>query len=96
MATVGEQIGEEGCLSFLDITLEINRPMEATVESLDLNGERSVVTVEGMMARAIQHECEHLDGNVFLHNVSSLKRELIKKQIRKRIKQGDWVEAAAT
>ncbi len=94
-ATAGEQVGEEGCLSFLDITLEIKRPNEAKIESLDLEGRRTVVAVDGLMARVILHECEHLDGQVFLQNVSPLKRELIKKQIRKRIKLGDWVEAAA-
>ncbi len=65
------------------------------MESLGLGGERTTVTVEGLMARAILHECEHLDGKTFLQNVSSLKRALVKRQIRKRIKSGDWVEAAA-
>ncbi len=91
----GSQVGEEGCLSFPDITLEIERAHQATVESLGLDGQRTTVTVEGLMARAILHECEHLDGKTFLQNVSSLKRELVKRQIRKRIKLGDWVEAAA-
>jgi len=44
-----------------------------------------------LLARALQHEIEHLDGRVFLQNLSPLKRELIKRQIRKRIKAGDWV-----
>ncbi len=92
----GSQVGEEGCLSFPDITLDIERAEQATVESLGLDGEWTSVTFEGLMARAILHECEHLDGKTFLRNVSSLKRELVKKQIRKRIKSGDWVEAAAT
>jgi len=91
----GSQVGEEGCLSFPDINLEIERAHLATVESLGLDGERTTVTVEGLMARAILHECEHLDGKTFLQHVSSLKRELIKRQIRKRISSGDWVEAAA-
>ncbi len=90
----GSQVGEEGCLSFPDITLEIERAHLATVESLGLDGERTTVTVEGLMARAILHECEHLDGKTFLQHVSSLKREVVKRQIRKRIRSGDWVEAA--
>ena len=48
-----------------------------------------------MLARAVQHECEHLDGQVFLRHLSSIKRELIKKQIKKRIKAGDWLAAVA-
>lgn len=93
--TSGSQVGEEGCLSFPDLTLDVERPAKATVEALDLNGEPFTLTVEGLLARAILHEYEHLDGKTFLGNVSPLKRELVKKRIRKRIKSGDWVEAAA-
>jgi peptide deformylase len=93
--TEGEQVGEEGCLSFPDISLEVERPLRATIEALDLEGRPVTVDVEGLTARAVLHECEHLDGQVFLQNVSSLRRELVKRQIRKRIKAGDWEEAAA-
>lgn len=88
----GRQRGEEGCLSFPGITLDIERPARATVEWLDLDGKPARATFEGLMARAVLHECEHLDGRVFLQNVSSLKRELVKKEIRRRIEAGDWVE----
>lgn len=91
----GSQRGEEGCLSFPDITLDIERALTATVEALDLDGNAFRFEVEGLMARAVLHECEHLDGQVFLRNVSPLKRELVKKQIRKRIKAGDWEAFAA-
>ena len=93
-ATEGSQGGEEGCLSFPDITLEIERPLKTTVEALDVDGRRFSFVAEGLMARAILHECEHLEGRVFLRNVSALKRELVKKQIQKRIKAGDWVAMA--
>jgi len=91
----GSQFGEEGCLSFPDVTLEIERPLRATVEAIGLDGEPFVFTGEDLMARAIVHESEHLDGQTFLRNVSSLKRELVKRDIRKRMKSGDWVAAAA-
>jgi len=91
----GCERGEEGCLSFPGVTLDIDRAEHATVEWLDLEGRRNTQTFEGLLARVILHECEHLDGRVFLHNLSPLKRELVKKQIRKRIKAGDWVEMAA-
>ena len=94
LETEGRDRGEEGCLSFPDITLEIERAERATVESLGLDGRSRTQTFEGLMARAVLHECEHLDGRVFLENVSPLKRELVKKQIRKRIKAGDWVETS--
>jgi peptide deformylase len=89
----GRQSGEEGCLSFPGITLEVERDEQVTVEALDLEGNPFTFTAEGLLSRAIQHECEHLDGNVFLRNVSALKRELTKKQIKKRIKAGDWLAA---
>jgi peptide deformylase len=91
----GRQVGSEGCLSFPGITLEIERDERVTVEALDMDGRAFTFVAEGLLARAIQHECEHLDGQVFLRNVSALKRELQKKQIKKRIKAGDWVAAVS-
>jgi len=89
----GRQSGEEGCLSFPDVTLEIERALRVRVEALGLHGQPFTLAADDLLARAIQHECEHLDGQVFLRNVSSLKRELVKKQIRKRIRAGDWYAA---
>jgi peptide deformylase len=94
--TSGSQLGEEGCLSFPEITLEIERAERATVEALDLDGKSCIYEVEGLLARVVLHECEHLDGRTFLRNISSLKRELVKRRIRKRIDAGDWVETATT
>ena len=89
--TEGSQIGEEGCLSFPDITLEIERAYRATVDALDLEGRSFTLTGEGLLARAMLHEIDHLDGRTFIQYVSSLKRELLKRQIRKRMKSGDWI-----
>ena len=94
LATEGVDKAEEGCLSFPDIVLDIERALKTTVEALDLDGQPFMLEAEGLLARAILHECEHLDGHVFLRNVSPLKRELVKKQIRKRILNGDWRPAA--
>jgi peptide deformylase len=91
----GRHVAEEGCLSFPGVTLEVERDEQVTVEALDLEGRPFTFTAEGLLARAIQHECEHLDGKVFLRNVSALRRELIKKQIKKRIKAGDWLAAVS-
>ena len=87
----GSQRGDEGCLSFPDITIEIDRSLEITVEALDRDGRPFSLDATGLQARAILHECEHLDGRTFLRNLSSLKRELVKRQIKKRIKSDDWV-----
>ena len=93
VALDGCETGEEGCLSFPDVTLDIERARSIRVDALGLDGKPFTLSAEGLLARAIQHECEHLDGQVFLRNVSSLKRELVKKQIRKRIQAGDWYAA---
>lgn len=94
-STSGSEVAEEGCLSFPDVTLEIERPYQATVEALDLDGNTIVIEGSGLLARALQHEIEHLDGRTFLGNVSPLKREMVKRQIRKRMKAGDWIAAVA-
>lgn len=91
--TSGSEVAEEGCLSFPEVHLDIERPFVATVEAEDLLGKTFTITARGLLARAMQHEIEHLEGRVFLQNLSPLKRELLKRQIRKRIKAGDWVPA---
>ena len=87
----GSEVAEEGCLSFPDIHLDIERPFLATVEAEDLAGKTFTISARGLLARAMQHEIEHLEGRVFLQNLSPLKRELLKRQIKKRIKAGEWV-----
>ena len=88
--SAGQETAEEGCLSFPDIHLDIERPATAIVEAEDLEGRTFRVSADGLLARAMQHEIEHLDGRVFLMNLSPLKRELVKRQIKRRIKAGDW------
>jgi len=90
LETAGKQVGEEGCLSFPDVTLEVERAERLRLEALDLSGERIEIGAEGLLARVILHECEHLDGQVFLRNLSALKREIVRRQIRKRIEAGTW------
>ena len=90
VGTEGRDVAEEGCLSFPDILLDIERAERCRVRALDAEGRPFELEADGLLARAIQHECEHLDGRVFLSNVSPLRRELLRKQIRKRIEAGDW------
>jgi peptide deformylase len=90
----GAQVGEEGCLSFPDITLEIERHLEVRVQAADLEGRLFTTRAEGLLARVLQHEIEHLEGETFLDNVSSLKREIVKREIRKRMRSGEWVASA--
>lgn len=90
LRTEGSQVGEEGCLSFPDILFDVTRAEFVEVEALDLDGQPFTLEAEGLLARAILHECEHLDGQTFLRNLSSLKRNLIKRKIKKRIEADDW------
>jgi len=95
LETEGLHLDEEGCLSFPDIVFDVERPFRVRVRALDLDGEPFELEAEGLLGRAIQHECEHLDGHTFLRNLSGLKREIVKRKIRKRIKAGDWAAASA-
>jgi peptide deformylase len=89
----GREVGEEGCLSFPDVLLDVPRAERVKVEAIGLDGKPFVIEADGLLARVMQHEIEHLDGQTFLRNVSSLKREVVKRKIRRRIKEGDWVAA---
>ena len=86
----GEQIGDEGCLSFPGIFLEVKRPQRVVVRALDIDGSEITLDVMDLQARCVSHETDHLDGELFISYISPLKRDLTKRKIKKRIKQGDW------
>lgn len=79
----GEQCCEEGCLSFPGLYLEIKRPNKVTCRYTDLDGNKMSVTAEGLMARAILHENDHLDGKLFIDYINSADRELIAGKLKK-------------
>jgi len=74
LETAGKQLGEEGCLSIPDIFADVERAERLVVEALDERGARQRIEATGMLARAIQHEIDHLDGILFLDRVGPLKR----------------------
>lgn len=86
----GEQTGSEGCLSFPGISLEVKRPARVVVRAQDIDGKPFTLDVMDLEARCVSHETDHLDGELFIEYLSPLKRDLIKRKIRKRIKEGDW------
>lgn len=86
----GEQVGEEGCLSFPGIYFEVKRPERVVVRAQDIDGTEFRLDVMELEARCVAHETDHLDGELFIDYLSPLKRDLIKRKIKKRIKQGDW------
>ncbi len=79
----GEVVCEEGCLSVPDITEKVARPQKVKVRGSDLEGREFAVEGEEMLARALCHEIDHLDGKLFIERLSPLKRALVRKKLRK-------------
>jgi peptide deformylase len=86
----GEQHEEEGCLSVPGYSGVVSRPAWVKVRGQDLSGKEITLEGAGLLARAFCHEIDHLDGKLFLERLGMLKRDLIRRKIRKRIRQGDW------
>ena len=86
----GEQREEEGCLSLPGFRGSVIRPLYVTMRAQDVTGKSYEMRGEGLLARAFCHEIDHLDGVLFLQHLSMLKRDLIKRKIRKLRKSGDW------
>lgn len=79
----GQQVDEEGCLSVLDLTASVKRSQKITVSYQDITGEAQELTVEDRFAVVLQHEIDHLHGILFIDHLSTLKRALYKKKIKK-------------
>ena len=86
----GTQCVEEGCLSFPGFKEKVARPMSVTVDAKDPTGEAAHLQSDALLARVFQHEIDHLNGIVFIRRMSSLKRELIRRRIRRMLRTGDW------
>jgi peptide deformylase len=86
----GDQREEEGCLSLPGFRGNVLRPAYVTMRAQNVKGEVYEMRGEGLLARAFCHEIDHLDGILFLQHLSMLKRDLIKRRIRKLRKTGDW------
>lgn len=86
----GEQREEEGCLSVPEFAGSPIRPARVTVRGLDLEGREQVITASKLLARAFCHEIDHIDGLVFVDRLSPLKRDLMKRKLRKKTRSGDW------
>ena len=90
VAVEGRQVHEEGCLSLPDFRADTPRPARATVRAQDVRGKEFTMTGEGLLARAFCHETDHLNGTLFIQHLSALKRESIRRKIRKLTKAGNW------
>jgi peptide deformylase len=86
----GNQNGEEGCLSFPGIFFNVERSLRAVVRAHDVDGKEFEVDGMELTARCMLHETDHCDGIVFIDHTTPLKRELVKRKIRKLQKTGEW------
>jgi len=88
--TEGRFKQSEGCLSIPDFRENVTRPRAVTVRAQDEHGKIFQLTGEELLARALQHETDHLNGKLYISHISALKRDLIKRKIRKLVKAGEW------
>ena len=86
----GMQLEEEGCLSVPGFNATVVRPSRAVLKGLNRQGEAQQLEGSGLLARAFQHEMDHLDGTLFVDRLRGLKRDLIVRKIRKLTRAGKW------
>ena len=86
----GGQDGEEGCLSIPGFAAVVERPESIALSARDLDGNPREMEADGLLARVLCHEVDHLDGILYLDRISLLKRDLIKRKIKKLIRAGEW------
>jgi peptide deformylase len=86
----GMQLEEEGCLSVPGFNATVVRPTRAVVKGLDRQGDVQQIEGTGLLARAFQHEMDHLDGMLFVDRIRGIKRDLIVRKIRKLTRAGKW------
>jgi peptide deformylase len=84
----GLLVWEEGCLSVVDFTAEVQRAEEIQVSALDEYGKERKIQAEGLLAVALQHEIDHLDGKLFIDRISRLKRDLYTRRRKKMLRSG--------
>jgi len=88
--TEGKHTQSEGCLSIPDFRENVTRPNKVTVRAQDVNGKVFEKTGEELLARALMHETDHLNGKLYMSHLSALKRDLMKRRIKKLMKAGEW------
>ena len=91
----GSQTGQEGCLSLPEFRENVTRARNVTVRAQDVSGKTYEINGEDLLARAFQHEIDHLNGKLFISHLSALKRDLIKRKINKLRKSGQWGRTTA-
>ncbi len=90
VARDGMQLEEEGCLSLPGFTATVPRPARAVVRGLNRDGEPQVLEGTALLARALQHEMDHLDGCLFVNRLRGIKRDMIIRKVKKLARAGQW------
>jgi peptide deformylase len=88
--TEGRHTQNEGCLSIPEFRESVTRPRKVTIRAQDVTGNFYEKTGEELLARAFLHETDHLNGKLYISHISALKRDLMKRKIRKLVKAGEW------
>ena len=86
-AMEGSESGEEGCLSIPDVIVEVNRATQIEIKAVDLNGKDIRYEASGIIARALQHEMDHLNGILFWDSLGKIKRDILKRKFKKKLKE---------
>ena len=86
-AIEGSELGEEGCLSIPDVVAKVNRATQVELKAVDLNGKDVRYEAKGFLARAIQHEMDHLNGILFWDSLGKIKRDILKRKFKKKLKE---------
>ncbi|MBW1800593.1 MAG: peptide deformylase [Deltaproteobacteria bacterium] len=85
----GKIVHEEACLSVIDFSSDVARASQVKVRGYDRHGKQVDIEAEGLLAICLQHEIDHLNGTLFIDHISSLKRSLYKKKLRKMLKESE-------
>src|ERR1700685_3806918 len=86
----GRQVGEEGCLSIPGFREQVRRGKRVTIRAQNIKGDVFEMTGEDLLARAFQHETDHLYGRLYFTHISTLKREVMRRKIKKLPRDGEW------
>ncbi|HEV8524377.1 MAG TPA: peptide deformylase [Terriglobales bacterium] len=88
--TEGKVRGTEGCLSLPEFREQVTRPKSVRVRAQDVTGKWFETSGEDLVARALMHETDHLNGRLYISHISALKRDLLRRKVKKLMKAGEW------
>ena len=83
LSVEGEIVAEEGCLSIPDLQADVRRPAEIVVKAMNISSEDIEIEADGLLARVLQHEIDHLNGTLFIDRISGIKRQLLSDELKR-------------